>query len=133
MMSRKMLAVVGSLAIVAILTGGALAVATNSPSETPAATTTNSVSRTPDQGSSSPVAPSDAVDDDDGTLDQGPGDVPTGDGDEDGDLHASPSSGPGNGGSDDDNSGPSENSGPGSLDDEDGDEDNVGEGGGEDD
>ena len=75
-MSRRMLAIVGPLAIVAIVAGGAIAVATNSPSETPAVSTSSSETRTPDPGPSDGATSTVAVGDDDGTADQGPGDVP---------------------------------------------------------
>jgi hypothetical protein len=116
MISRKMLAVVGPLAIVAIVAGGAIAVATNSPSETPAVTTSGSATRTPDGGPSDVATSTDAVADDDGTADQGPGDVQADDeGDQDDESLGSDNSGPGNA---EDNAGPSENSGPGSVDDD---------------
>ena len=116
MISRKMLAVVGPLAILAIVAGGAIAVATNSPSETPAVTRSSSATRTPDGGPSDVATSPGAVADDDGTADQGPGDVQADDeGDQDDESLGSDNSGPGNA---EDNAGPSENSGPGSVDDD---------------
>jgi hypothetical protein len=146
MMSRRMLAIVGPLAIVAIVAGGAIAVATNSPSEAPVVSTSSSETRTPNGRPSDGATSTGAVGDDDGTADQGPGDVPSqgvvpddegaidtddgtadqgpGDvgaddvGDEDDDARGADNSGPGHAESDDDEAGPIENSGPGSVDDD---------------
>ena len=156
MMSRRMLAIVGPLGIVAIVAGGAIAVATNSPSDTPAVGTSSSETRTPDRGPSDVATSTDAVGDDDGTADQGPGDVPSQggvaddegdvdtddgtvdqgsgdvqadhDGDEDDDPRGADNSGPGNAESVDDDAGPSENSGPGSVEDDQEQGDDSGEG-----
>jgi hypothetical protein len=110
---RKVMAMIGALAVAGGLSAGAIALAANNdPASTPSPRVT-------------------ATSNDDGTLDQGPGDAPgtagaTEDGRHEGNDDGTADQGPGDAFGDDDanegpssNSGPSENSGPGSVRDDD--------------
>lgn len=109
---RKVMTAVALLVVGGLVIGGTMAFAGGSP--TPSAVVATSTSSAPglsddgtaDQGPGDvPIDGGIIADDDDGTADQGPGDFGADD-DRDGDDHG-----------DNDNSGPSENSGPGSTDD----------------
>jgi len=116
---RKVMTAVALLVVGGLVIGGTMAFAGGSP--TPSAVVATSTSSAPglsddgtaDQGPGDVPVNGGTIaddDDDDGTADQGPGDFPFEDDDRDGDEH-------GGDHGDDDNSGPSENSGPGSTDD----------------
>lgn len=132
---RKVMAAVALLLVGGLVIGGTMAFAGDSPSPSASTASTasaSSASETPaigdddgtaDQGHGDvPVGTGDLSDggqvsgDDDGTLDQGPGDFSFGD--DDGDDRDDDAEEDQHG--DDDNSGPSENSGPGSVDDDSG-------------
>jgi hypothetical protein len=138
---RKIMAVVALLLVGGLVIGGTMAIAGDSPSPSTAVGSTASASSagetptigdddgTADQGHGDvPVEIGDLSDDglvsgdDDGTPDQGPGDFPFGDDDDDGDDDGDrdDEGDDDDHGDDDDNSGPSENSGPGSVDDDSG-------------
>ena len=116
---RKVMTAVALLVVGGLVIGGTMAFAGGSP--TPSAVVATSTSSAPglsddgtaDQGPGDVPVNGGTIaddDDDDGTADQGPGDFPFEDDDRDGDEH-------GGDHGDDDNSGPSENSGPGGTDD----------------
>jgi hypothetical protein len=122
---RKLMAGLALLVVGGLVLGGTIAFAGNSPSPS-TAVSSSSASDSPSRS----VAPGTA--NDDGTPDQGPGDVPVVGGnastDDDGTADQGPGDADGEHNDDhadevedgnDDHSGPSENSGPGSVDDDD--------------
>jgi hypothetical protein len=75
MFSRKVLAVIGAISAAAIVTGTAIAMAANDPAPAPPASTVSD-DGTADQGRGDVATETPRPGDDDGTPDQGPGDVP---------------------------------------------------------